>query len=453
MRVRFVFVVFVVIQFFSQIVLAQKPLRPRGFAGLGYRHITPADVDSMRLSDSRGVIVNRIVSNTPADRVGFHVGDVLKKYDDRVILDDLQFVNVYQAYYAGDEIKVTFIRNGEVKVTDLTLAAFPREKNDELEIEYTSFPSKGVYLRAVITSPLKSGKKRLPALFIVSALGSPRLIASSGYSLQRDLAYEVSKAGFRVLRFEQRGFGDSEGKNFRTMDFNSEVEDNLAALDYLMHREDVDENRVFVFGHSTGGIVAALVASETNTAGVIPSCTIGRTYYERVVETLRLQGELGGDAKTDIDKTIKKYMNLLVLVAQGDSLSHIIHKHPEVSSLVNSRGRIMDDRTVEYWNQKLNLNLAEIYSKVTEPVLIVYGTSDFITQRACHENIQDFLISSGNRDVSLKVIPNLDHAYGRAMNKKVSFENYKTRNFEKNPEVYGEIVEWLLQHQSIVGMK
>ena len=446
MRVRFVFVVFIVTQFSFQAVLAQKLLRPRGFAGFGYRPITQADVDSLGLSDNRGVIVNRVLPNTPADRAGFQVGDVLRKYDDRVILDNLQFVNIYQSYYAGDEIKVTFMRKGKLDVADLTLAAFPEEKNDALEIEYTSFPSNGVYLRAVITSPLKSDRKKLPALFIVSALGSPRLIASPGYSLQRELAYDVTRAGFRVLRFEQRGFGDSEGKDFRVMDFNSEVQDNLAALDYLMHREDVDENRVFVFGHSTGGIVAALVASKTNTAGVIPSCTIGRTYYERVVETLRLQGELSGDSKTEIDETIKKYMNLLVLVARGDSLSHIIHKNPDGASLVNSRGRIMDDRTAEYWHQKLNLNLAEIYGKITEPVLIVYGTSDFITQRACHENIHDFLTSSGNQDVSLKVIPNLDHAYACASDKKASFENYKTRNFKKNPEVYEEIVAWLLLH-------
>jgi len=39
------------------------------------------------------------------------------------------------------------------------------------------------------------------------------------------------------------------------MDFNSEVNDNLAALDYLLNRNDVDKDNVFVFGHSTGGIV------------------------------------------------------------------------------------------------------------------------------------------------------------------------------------------------------
>jgi alpha-beta hydrolase superfamily lysophospholipase len=248
------------------------------------------------------------------------------------------------------------------------------------------------------------------------------------------------------MRFEQRGFGDSEGEDFRTKDLDSEVKDNLAAVDYLMNREDVDENNVFVFGHSTGGVVAALVASQRSLAGVIPSCTIGRTYCERIIETLRLQGELRGDSRMKIENTITKYMSLIVPLTLGESLSEIIEKAPEVAGLVNSNGRIMDDRNVAYWHQQLNVGLADTYSKITEPVMIVYGTSDFLTQLACHETIRDVLTASGNSDVTLEVIPHLDHAYAMANDVKESFDNYKTRNFKKNPEVYKRIVEWLKQH-------
>ena len=425
---------------------AQKVLRERGFAGLGYRAITQADADSMGLTDIQGVIVNRVVPNTPAQKAGFQLGDVLKKYDDQVILDNLQFVSVYQKYYSGDKIEITFIREGKPKITELVVAALPKEKSDELNIEYTSFPTGDIYLRTVITSPLESNRKKLPALLIVSALGSYRLIDSRYYYLAQELAYAVTKAGFCVMRFEQRGFGDSEGEDFRTKDFDTEVKDNLAAVDYLMNREDVDENSVFVFGHSTGGVVAALVASERPLGGVISSCTIGRTYFERIMETLRMQGELGGDSKKEIEETIKKYMSLIVPVALGESLPEIMEKAPETADLVNSNGRIMDDRNAAYWHQQLNIGLADIYGKITEPVLIVYGTSDFLTQLACHETIRDVLTASGNSDVNLEVIQNLDHAYALAKDMKESFENYKTYNFKKNPEVYERIVEWLKRH-------
>jgi alpha-beta hydrolase superfamily lysophospholipase len=136
----------------------------------------------------------------------------------------------------------------------------------------------------------------------------------------------------------------------------------------------------------------------------------------------------------------------MVSVARGDSLSSILARNSELKRLVNSSGHIMDDRNTEYWRQKLNLNLAEIYSKVTEPVLIVYGESDFLSQLACHENIRDALVRAGNPDVALAVIPNADHTYALAKDKKESFEHYKTRTFRPNPAAFEEIVKWLSVH-------
>ena len=429
--------------FFSQSLSAQKALKPRGFAGFGYRALNQADADTMGMQDLKGVIVNRILPGTPAERAGFQVGDILKKYDDHIIVDNLQFVHIYQKYYANDRIVVTFIRNGREKKTRLILAPFPREKSDEVDIEYTAFQSGGVYLRAVVASPLNRRGKQLPALLIVSALGSPRLIQMPGYYAPRELAYEAARAGFRVLRFEQSGAGDSEGPDFRTGDFKSEVDDNLAALDYLAGREDVDSDRVFVYGESTGGITSALLASKRETAGCIVSCTVGRTYYERMAETLRLQGLFGGDTPEEIDANIKTYLHLAVSVALGDSLPDILRRFPAASDLVNSNGRIMDDRTVAYWRQQLNINLPEIYAQITEPALVVYAESDFLTFLACHEHIRDVLVHSGNPDVTLEIIPNLDHAYAIAGSKRESYVNYQTRNFVKNPDVYSRIVGWL----------
>ncbi len=429
-----------------QTSFAQKILKSKGFAGFGYRAITQKDVDSLGLTDTQGVIINRIVPRTPAEQAGFKVNDVLKKYDDVIIKDNIQFVDIYQQYYAGDTIQVTFIQKGELKTTHLILRALPREKSEDLDIEYTSFPADSIYLRAVITSPLNREDKKLPALLIVSALSSYPLIEFPYYNLPRELAYDVSKAGFRVLRFEQRGFGDSQGENFRTTDFDTEVRDNLAALDYLKNRKDVDENRIFVFGHSTGGIIAALLAGQKDLAGVITSCTIGRSYYERMIETLRTQGELQGKTNIEIENTIKKYMNLLIPVALGDSLPKITQKAPETADLVNSNQRIMDDRTIEYWHQKMKINLGEVYSSITEPVLIIYGSSDFLTQQTCHETIKEVLLNSGNNDVQLNIIPDLDHAYAVAKDKKTSYENYQKRNFTKSPEVYERIIEWLNQY-------
>jgi len=438
--------IFLILIFVQAGIASQKQLKPRGLAGFTFRAITKADMDSLNLSDMNGVIVTRIFPNTPAARAGLQIGDIIKKYDDNLILDDSQFIGVTRLYYAGDQINIAVVRNGKPISMSLTLEAFPEETSDEVEIEYTSFKNNGIRFRAIITSPLNSRKRKLPALLLISALNSPRLIGLPYYNMMRELAYDISKRGFRVMRFELRGYGDSEGEDYRTMDFDTEVNDNLAALNYLMNRANVDNKKVFIMGHSTGGIVAALLASKRAIAGLITSCTIGRTFYERMVETVRLQNQLSGKSATETDKNIKDYLYLTVSVARGDSLSAILERNPDLSRFVNKSNRIMDDRTVDYWRQLLNINLSEIYSKITEPVLIICGNSDFLTQLACHEHIRDVLITSGNKDVTLTIIPNLDHAYAYAKDKKESFKNYKTKNFRKNPKAAEQIIEWLLEH-------
>jgi len=345
-------------------------IRHRGLAGFGYLGVTKEDATAMNLPDTTGVIVTTVLPDSPAERAGLQEGDVVRAYDDSHIADASSFFGMTRRYYASDDV-VTLMRDGEQLSVPMTFVA-SKEQSDEVDVEYTSFANReGIRLRAVITSPLGSGKRALPALLVVSALGSPRLVDVPGHDMRRELAHEISKAGLRMMRFELRGYGDSEGEDFRTTDRVTEVNDNLAALDYLTSREDVDRSHVFVRGHSTTGFVAAQLAGQRELSGVIVSCTVGRTFYERMVETLRLQSELGGDSAANTDRAIADYLLLSVAVAGGEPLLSVIEKHPHLSRFVNSDGRIMDDRTAEYWRQQLTLNLTEVYAEIEEPVLIV----------------------------------------------------------------------------------
>jgi alpha-beta hydrolase superfamily lysophospholipase len=422
---------------------ADCDLRSRGMAGFAYRNVTEADADSLNLAGTEGIVVIQIVPDSPADGAGIKVGDIITQFDDHVITDGSDLITTIRSYYAGDRVVVSGLRGGEAFAKALIFEALPRETSEEIEIEYICFESDATRLRAVLTSPPNSAGRELPALLIVSALGSPRLSGMRYYSMGREIAHSFAKHGFRVLRFELRGAGDSEGEDFRTTDFMGEVADNLAALDYLIGRDDVDTSRVFVMGHSTGGMAAAVIASRRDLAGLIVSCTVGRTFYERMFETLRFQAEMGGDTPEAIDQTLKDYLELTVSVARGESLDEITSRNPDLAQFVNANNRIMDDRNAEYWRQQLNLNLAETYGRVTEPVLIVYAASDFLTQLACHEHIRDVLVASGNQRVKLTVIEDLDHAYAHAKDKQESYATYRTRDFRGNPEPINQITAWL----------
>ena len=421
-------------------------LAARGYAGFGYRDLTSKDLDSLLISSPSGVLVNLVVPGSPADSAGLKTGDVLKVYDGENISDSSNLLDAIRSHHSGDAITLDVLRRGKPVRLGLTLGTAPRESAGDLDIEYTCFESAGTKLRAVITSPAGSAGMPLPALLMISALGSPRFTPTSSFSMTSEIAYAAARKGFRVMRFELRGYGDSEGDDYRTTDFNAEVADNLAAFDYLAGRSDVAGTRVFVFGHSTGGMVGSLVAGQRPCAGFITSCTVGRTFYERSLETLRLQSELGGDSPAKTDEKLKDYMNLMTSAARGDSLQTILLLNPELGKYFNSDGRIMDDRTLDYWREQLNLNLADAYGKISEPVLIVYCASDFLTQQACHEHIRDVLVASGNKDVTLEIVPDADHGYAFAKDKRDAFANYRKRNREGNPDPINRITAWLLSH-------
>ena len=420
-------------------------LKHRAYLGMGYKPITREDMASKQLPDMSGVIISRIVPGGPAELYGIHEGDVLKKIDDQSVDSIPPMLDVLRKNCAGDAIAITLLRQGKPETVKLMASAYPEEKAEGLDIEYTCFTVNSVKLRAVVTSPAESKGKQLPAVLFVSAISSPQIIGVSFYSQSRNLAYDVAKAGFRVLRFELRGFGDSEGENYHVMDFNSEVEDNLAALDYLLHRSDVDAKRVFIYGHSTGGMETALLAGKRPVAGLAVSCTVGRTFYERMADTLRLQGKLAGDTGSAIDSRIKNYLHFAFQIAAGES-KDTLRKTPEFAAFFNTNERIMDDRTVEFWRQQLNLNLAEVYSQVKSPVLILSAASDYLTQLACHEEIRDGLIASGNKDVTLEIIPGMDHSYSMAEDFKAAYKNYETGHYQENKQAGSVIINWLRTH-------
>lgn len=66
-------------------------------------------------------------------------------------------------------------------------------------------------------------------------------------------------AGFNLLLFDYRGYGQSEG-HARSRE--RLIEDTNAALDHLLARDDIDEHRIGMYGQSLGGAIGLNVMAE-----------------------------------------------------------------------------------------------------------------------------------------------------------------------------------------------
>ena len=107
---------------------------------------------------------------------------------------------------------------------------------------------------------------------------SPCIIMSHGFGGTKDMALEqyalkFTKRGYSVLVYDYRYYGKSEGQPRQLYCGIYQVEDLKGAVKYVRAREDVDENKVVLWGTSAGANYGIIVAAEDfRIAAVIAQC-------------------------------------------------------------------------------------------------------------------------------------------------------------------------------------
>jgi pimeloyl-ACP methyl ester carboxylesterase len=117
------------------------------------------------------------------------------------------------------------------------------------------------------------GKKLAASLYEPDLLGQqgkvlrPAIVMAHGLSLTRDCglqryAESFAAAGFTVLVFDYRGFGDSEGDVRELVSVKMQVEDYRSALAFVRKLPGVDQTRIGLWGTSYSGGIATQCAHE-----------------------------------------------------------------------------------------------------------------------------------------------------------------------------------------------
>ena len=132
-------------------------------------------------------------------------------------------------------------------------------KNTEATIE----------LAGTFTRP--EGNEKFPVVILIS--GSGRHDRDGSMMTHRPflvLSDYLTRNNIAVLRYDDRGFGESTGdfSKATTADFAQDV---LSAVSYLKSRKDIDTNQIGLIGHSEGGIIAPLAANQTTDISFIVS--------------------------------------------------------------------------------------------------------------------------------------------------------------------------------------
>ena len=111
------------------------------------------------------------------------------------------------------------------------------------------------------TLTLPTGRGPFPAVVLVSGSGpQDRNSEILGHKSFWVIADYLTKNGIAVLRYDDRGVGGSDG------DFNQGTTDNFArdasaAVNFLRTNKKIDQSKIGIIGHSEGGTIAPIVAS------------------------------------------------------------------------------------------------------------------------------------------------------------------------------------------------
>lgn len=272
-----------------------------------------------------------------ADRAGLCAGDILDAIDGKPLRSDRDLRRALMQM--GDSVSIA----GRAVTVDRRFC--------EPDVEYGEL-TRGVRLRTFVR-----GRGALGVLFLQGITPTSVEDPSPVTDLVRALP-DVT-----LMELERRGVGDSEGE---PPDFLTEVDDYRAALAVLRTRCPV----VVLFGHSVGGMVAPLLASD----GLVVYGTSATRWRDCLEASTRRQLALHG-----------------------------ITDHGVESVLARERARIEDgedERSTQFHAQLDAIDLLEAWSRSSPPRLVLHGEYDWVVSEDEARAI----------DPHATIVPRLDHA-------------------------------------------
>lgn len=106
----------------------------RGIIGVMVQTLSPAIADNLNLSAvNDGAIVTSISPNTPAQKAGIKVGDIITKVDDIDIHSASKVVNTVGFIRTGTKVKITVLRNGKEIALEPTIISAEKQKQIDQE--------------------------------------------------------------------------------------------------------------------------------------------------------------------------------------------------------------------------------------------------------------------------------------------------------------------------------
>lgn len=345
----------------------------------------------------------------------------------------------------------------KVEKEKLRRPQYPEKPYPYIEEEVTfKNEADSLTLAGTLTVPDKQGPH--PTVILISGSGPQnRDEEVFGHKPFLVLADHLTQNGIAVLRYDDRGTAQSTGDHSTatSKDFAGDV---LSAVEYLKTRKEIDANNIGLIGHSEGGLIAPMVANDTDDVAFIVmlagtgvpgkeiSLMQARTltpldipdeeaYQQFTEKSIRIASS-EGDVSVLKEKLTRHYKNyeqvIRSMLPEGTDIDSFINQQVEASLRPWARFFYNHDPATEL-------------NKLTIPVLSLIGTNDVqVPAEMNHPPIRKALEEAGNKHYTVKELEGLNHMFQESETGNMMEYSEVEQTF--SPVVLREITTWIKNH-------
>ena len=266
-----------------------------------------------------------------------------------------------------------------------------------------------------------------------------------GHRPFRVIADHLTRQGIAVLRVDDRGVGGSTGssRGATSVDFASDA---LAGVEFLRTRAEIDKRRIGLIGHSEGGLIAPLVATNWKdtalemdpTGQKVQAATADVAFLVllagpgvrgdslMVLQSVAARRALGV-AEADLAREAVVSRRVFAALAKADSatvareLRALVElqisalpetERPDATQLEPLTKSALGTLWSPWMRWFAAYDPDPVLRRVRVPVLALNGEKDFqVTPRENLAGIERSLKAGGNRDVVARELPGLNHLF------------------------------------------
>jgi dienelactone hydrolase len=284
------------------------------------------------------------------------------------------------------------------------------------------------------TLTLPHGSGPFPAVVLVHGSGPNDRDETIGLTAAvkpfKDLAWGLANQGIAVLRYDKRTKVYAE-KLAALTEFTVQEEtiaDAVAAVELLRQQEKIDRDRIYILGHSLGGMLAPRIAAAAadQVAGLIILAAPARPLEELILEQTKYLAHADGVI------TEQEADAILQLEAQIASI-----KDPGLTAVTPPEKLL--NIPASYWLDLRHYKPTEAAKKLNLPMLILQGERDYQVTMADF-SLWEAAVGSQSR-VQLKSYPALNHLFIWGEQPSLPAEYEEPGNVAQ--EVITDIAAWL----------